>query len=112
MGSAHHAHLLAKPLEVERLELDPVEEDAARGRVVEALQQVTVRVWVWVWVRVMAEGWGLGLWLRVRVRVSLTCSSAMTVDLPEPDGPHSAQTWPGCTSSVRPVHILNCSAVG
>ena len=48
--------MLAEPLEVERLELDPVEEDSARGRVVEALRQVTVRVWVWVWVRVMAEG--------------------------------------------------------
>jgi len=35
----YQAHLPAEPLEVERLELDPIEHHAARGRVVEALQQ-------------------------------------------------------------------------
>ena len=36
---SHHAHLPAQPLEVEALELDAIQHDAARGGVVEALEQ-------------------------------------------------------------------------
>ena len=80
----------------------------ARARVrVRARVRARVGVGVRIRVRVRAR-FRLGL----RVRVGPTCSSAMTVDLPEPDGPQSAQTWPGCTSSARPLHTLNCCAVG